>query len=53
MEQKLYDDKVITLRTNIVNKPEDLEDYSNKNLMQLEATLLEMAAVPELCQDVF
>ena len=53
MEQKLYDDKVITLRRNTANKPEDLEDFFNKSLMLLKATVLEMAAVPELCQGVF
>ena len=47
MEQKLYDDKVITLGRNTANKPENLEDYSNRGFMQFEATLLEMAAVPE------
>ena len=53
MKQKLYADKVTTLGTNTANKPEDLENYSNKCLIKLEATLLEMAAVPELCQGVF
>ena len=53
MEQKLYDYKVITLGTSTANKLEDLEDYSNKSLMQLQATLLEMAAAAELCQGVF
>ena len=53
MEQKLYDDKVITMGINAANKIEDLENYFNESLMQLEAILLEKAAVPELCQGVF
>ena len=52
MEQKCYNDKVIALGNNFANKPNGLEKSSNKSLIQLEATLLEMAATPQLCQGV-
>ena len=30
----------------------EVKTFSNKNLIQFEATLLDMASIPELCQGV-
>ena len=51
MEKRLYDDGIIDLgeephQTN--NK--EVKTFSNKSLIQLEATLLDIASTPELCQ---
>ena len=49
MEKKLFEDRVITLEdTDEFNSSS--EKLSNKSLIQIEATLLDMASTPELCQ---
>ena len=46
MEKKIYDDKIITLPEPKMSTP------GNKSLIQLEATLLDMASTRDLCQGV-
>ena len=54
MEKQLYDNSVISLGdTNIHLETNSQENIlSNKSLIQLESTLLHMAAAPELCEGV-
>ena len=47
MEKKLYDDKIITIETS-----GDGCHVSNKSLLQLETTLLDMCSINDLCQGV-
>lgn len=50
MEKDLYDKNVLSL---VEEKTSDgASAYANKSLIQLEMTLLEMAAVPQLCQGI-
>ena len=51
MEKNLYDDKIITLAD--LTQESDLSIPDNKSIIQLEATLLDMASTSELCQGVF
>ena len=53
MEKKLYDDNIISLGGNETSNEDTNKDtYSNKSLIQLEATVLNMASTPSLCQGV-
>ena len=49
MERKLYNDKIISLGD---TSNDSTIIYSNKSLIQLESTLLNMASTPGLCQGV-
>ena len=51
MEKNLYDDKIITLAD--LTQESDLSIPDNKSIIQLEASLLDMASTSELCQGVF
>ena len=48
MEQNLYEDNVITLQ----DKTQQESPTENKSVIQLEATMLDMASTPDLCQGV-
>ena len=52
MENKLYDEGIISLADNLpgLKHTELSQSYSNKSIIQLELTVLDMGAVPELCQ---
>ena len=50
MEKILYDDKIVTL-PEPANEPQ-MSTSGNKSLIQLEATLLDMASTGDLCQGV-
>ena len=52
--KKIYDDSVINLHESLarVNSPGEQQIYANKNIIQLEATLLDMASVPGLCKGI-
>ena len=54
MEKKLYDNNIINLGEGHVDESssEDQETYANKSIIQLEATLLDMALVPGLCKGI-
>ena len=48
---RLYNDSIISLGDrNDSTIQEELQNHWNKSLIQLEATLLGMAATPQLCQ---
>ena len=52
MKKKLYHDNIISLGETDVNTDDNNKEsnvYSNKSLIQLEATLLDMASTPDLC----
>ena len=49
MERKLYYDNIISLGD---TSNDSTITYSNKSLIQLESTLLNMASTPSLCQGV-
>ena len=50
MEKNLYDDKVISLLESA--QESDSTTTENKSIIQLEATLLDMASTYDLCQGV-
>ena len=52
MEKKLYDDNVISLAKLIKSSSKDVEVYTNKSFIQLEATFPEMASYPNLCKGI-
>ena len=55
MEKQLFDDGIISLEETYdkdTHLSPETQIYSNKSLIQLEATLLEMAAYPQLCKGV-
>ena len=52
MEQNLYNDGVICLSGTFGTSTTESPAFANKSLIQLEATLLELAATPELCKGV-
>ena len=52
MEKKLYNDGVISLGNTIKSSIKDKKVYTNKSLIQLEMTQLDMAAYPDLCRGI-
>lgn len=56
MENKLYNDNIINLGntkyTTTGASHIDTSQIANKSLIQLEATLLDMASIPDLCAGV-
>ena len=54
MEKKLYDEGIISLADNLsgLKYTETSQYYSNKSIVQLELTLLDMGLVPELQQGI-
>ena len=52
MEKKLYDDNIISLGKTIKSSSKNVEVYTNKSFIQLEATLLERASYPNLCKGI-
>ena len=55
MEKKLFEDGIISIGDiNVTSTTDDqtLHTPPNKSLIQLEATLLDLAATPDLCQGV-
>ena len=53
LEDNLYDHGVICIPdSSAATSCTQSDTYANKSLIQLEATLLELAASPQLCQGV-